>query len=396
MVKGFAVGALAMLLFFAWLTGIRPAFTLFYVLGALLVLAWAWPRLAARGITLQRTLEFSNAVVGDEFKESIEVRRTGWFPAPWVEVVDGGTVSGYQPGRVVSLGRGPARWVARGRFQRRGWARFGPTMLQVSEPFGLFRRQIRVAETRQVLVYPRIWLLPEMLAPASQRAGDAPRGGAWAEQPPETGGVREYTPGDAFNRIHWGLSARHQVLMSKTFEQPLTADVWIVLDLHRGSHWGVAPESTDEYAISLAASVAAHVHARGRQVGLIVNDAAATTLEPHRVLRQDRVILEYLAVAQADGQQPLHASRVWDRVRRLPRRALVVVTASPNPAWIDALMLARARGSTSLVYYIDASSFGGPESHASFDLGSDMDLFIVRQGDELTRLTGTRDAVRLG
>jgi len=396
MVKGFAVGALAMLLFFAWLTAIRPAFTLFYVLGALLLLAWAWPRLAARRISLDRQLEFKNAVVGDEFRETIAVRRRGWFPAPWVEVIDAGTVAGYQPGRVVSLGRGPARWVARGRFQRRGWARFGPTVLQVSEPFGLFTRQVRVESTRQVVVYPRIWTLPEILAPASQRAGDAPRGGAWAEQPPETGGVREYATGDAFNRIHWGLSARHQTLMSKTFEQPLTADVWIVLDLHRRSHWGTAPDSTDEYAISLAASVAAQVHARGRQVGLIANDAASTTLEPHRALRQDRVILEYLAVAEADGAQPLHASRVWDRVRRLPRRALVVVTASPDPAWIDALMVARARGSTSLVFYIDASSFGGPESHASFDLGTDMDLFVVRKGDELTRLAGTRDAVRLG
>jgi uncharacterized protein (DUF58 family) len=395
MVKGFAVGALAMLLFFAWLTAIRPAFTLFYVLAALLLLSWAWPRLAARRISLERSVEFSSAVVGDEFRETIEVRRTGWLPAPWVEVIDAGTVPGYQPGRVVSLGRGPARWVARGRFQRRGWARFGPTILRISEPFGLFTRQIRVDGSRQVLVYPRIWLLPEMLAPASQRAGDALRGGAWAEQPPESGGVREYTPGDAFNRIHWALSARHQSLMSKTFEQPLTADVWVVLDLHRGSHWGTAPDSTDEYAISLAASVAAHVHARGRQVGLIVNDAAATVLEPHRVLRQDRVILEYLAVAEADGKAPLHASRVWDRVRRLPRRALVVVTASPSPEWVDALMMARARGSTSLVYYIDASSFGGPASHASFDLGTDMDLFVVRKGDELTRLTGTRDALRL-
>src|SRR5438067_147672 len=74
MVKGFAVGALAMLLFFAWLTAIRPAFTLFYVLAALLLLSWVWPRLAARRISLQRSVEFSNAVVGDEFRETIEVR----------------------------------------------------------------------------------------------------------------------------------------------------------------------------------------------------------------------------------------------------------------------------------------------------------------------------------
>lgn len=378
-----------MLLFFAWLTAIRPAFTLFYILALLLAMSWAWPRIAARRLRLERTLEFSNPTVGEEFKETFVVKRKGWLPAPWVEVVDGGSVEGYQPGRVVSLGRGSVRWVSRGHFSRRGWARFGPTLLRLSEPFGLFSREIRWQEQRQVLVYPRIWSLPDVMAPASERAGEAPRGGSWADHPPESGGVREYAPGDAFNRIHWGLSMHHQTLMSKTFEQPLTADVWIILDLHAKSRWGDAPESTDEYAISLAASVAAHVHARGRQAGLIVNDAVGTVLEPHRAVRQDRVILEYLAIAESNGAEPLSRSRVWDRVRRLPRRALVVVTASPDPAWVDALVLARARGSTSLVYYIDASSFGGPEAHVSFDFGSDMDLVVVRQGDEFTRLTGT-------
>jgi uncharacterized protein (DUF58 family) len=286
--------------------------------------------------------------------------------------------------------------VVRGTFRRRGWARFGPTQLRVTEPFGIFARELQRGDRQQVLVYPRIWPLPDVLAPASQHAGDAPRHGSWAEHPPETGGVRDYTPGDAFNRIHWNLSARHQTLMSKTFEQPLTADVWIVLDLHEGSHWGEGLESTLEYAVSLGASVAAQVDARGRQVGLIANDFLCTTLEPHRVLRQNRVILEYLAIAEANGKLPLARSPVWDRVRRLPRRALVVVTASPDAAWIDALLTARPRGATSLVFYIDAGSFGGPERHASFDLGLDMEIYVVRRGDEFSRLAGTRDAIRLG
>ena len=395
MLRGLAVGALAMLLFFAWLTAIRPAFALFYVLAALLVLSWSWPRLAARDIKVDRKLEFTNPVAGEEFRETFHVTRSGWLPAPWVEVTDLGVVPDYQPGRVISLGRGSARWVARGVFKRRGWLRFGPTLLRITEPFGLFSRELRRGERRQVLVYPKIWPLPEILAPASQHAGDAPRHGSWAEHPPETGGVRDYMTGDAFNRIHWGLSARHQTLMSKTFEQPLTADVWIVLDLHQGSHWGEGLESTLEYAVSLAASVAAHVSARGRQVGLVANDGHGTTLEPHGTLRQDKVILEYLALAEADGRQPLSRSRVWDRVRRLPRRALVVVTASPEPAWVDALLVARPRGSTSLVFYLDAASFGGPEAHVSFDLGSDMDLYVVKRGDEFSRLAGTRDAIRL-
>ena len=45
--------------------------------------------------------------------------------------------------------------------------------------------------------------------------------------------MRDYATGDSFGRIHWLLSAKYQRLMSKTFEQPLTTDLWILLDLDR-------------------------------------------------------------------------------------------------------------------------------------------------------------------
>src|SRR5207237_8268974 len=132
---------------------------------------------------------------------------------------------------------------------------------------------------------------PRRTPPSSQHAGSPHQLGSWADNPPETGGVRDYTTGDSFGRIHWPLSAKHQRLMSKTFEQPLTTDLWILLDLDRGVHFGEGEESTVESAVSLAASMAAQVHGRGRQVGLIGTASRGTVLEPHRAVRQDRLIL---------------------------------------------------------------------------------------------------------
>jgi uncharacterized protein (DUF58 family) len=246
-----------------------------------------------------------------------------------------------------------------------------------------------------VLVYPRVRPLPELLMPAAQHAGTAQRFGNWADYPPETGGVREYAPGDSYGRIHWPLSQKHQQLMSKTFEQPLTADMWIVLDLDRSAHHGEGEESTVEYAVALAASVAMQIHDKGRRVGLIANDARGTLLEPHRVIRQDRLILDYLAVARADGPQALARAMAWDRLRRLPRRAIAVISPSADPTWVTMMQAIRGRGTALLAFYIDASSFGAPEPNLSFDLGSDVDLFVVRKGDDFTRLLRTRDAVRL-
>lgn len=387
--------ALGLLLFFTYLTAIRPAYAFAYALCLLFVVAWAWPRVAIRGMTISRRLDPGIPTVGESYEELIEVRRQGWVPAPWVEVRDLSQIPDYQPGRVISVGNEVVRWKARGVYRRRGWMAFGPTSLRVREPFGLFDREVKLMQRTSILVYPRVRPIPDLLTSSAQQVGNSPSFGAWADYPPETGGVRDYTTGDSFGRIHWALSARHGRLMSKTFEQPLTTDLWILLDLDRNVHSGEGEESTVEYAVSLAASMASQVHSRGRQVGLIANDAKGTLLEPHRAVRQDRLILDYLAVAQADGRTPLTQTLAWDKIRRLPRRAIAVITPSADPEWVRLLQSVRGRRSTLIVFYLDVASFGGPDQNPSFDLGQDVDLYVVRSGDDFARLVRTRDAIRI-
>ena len=387
--------ALGLLLFFTYLTAIRPAYAFAYALCLLFVVAWAWPRVAIRGMTISRRLDPGIPTVGESYEELIEVRRQGWVPAPWVEVRDLSQIPDYQPGRVISVGNEVVRWKARGVYRRRGWMAFGPTSLRVREPFGLFDREVKLMQRTSILVYPRVRPIPDLLTSSAQQVGNSPSFGAWADYPPETGGVRDYTTGDSFGRIHWALSARHGRLMSKTFEQPLTTDLWILLDLDRNVHSGEGEESTVEYAVSLAASMASQVHSRGRQVGLIANDAKGTILEPHRAVRQDRLILDYLAVAQADGRTPLTQTLAWDKIRRLPRRAIAVITPSADPEWVRLLQSVRGRRSTLIVFYLDVASFGGPDQNPSFDLGQDVDLYVVRSGDDFARLVRTRDAIRI-
>ena len=236
--------ALGLLLFFTYLTAIRPAYAFAYALCLLFVVAWAWPRVAIRGMTISRRLDPGMPTVGESYEELIEVRRQGWVPAPWVEVRDLSQIPDYQPGRVISVGNEVVRWKARGVYRRRGWMAFGPTSLRVREPFGLFDREVKLMQRTSILVYPRVRPIPDLLTSSAQQVGNSPSFGAWADYPPETGGVRDYTTGDSFGRIHWALSARHGRLMSKTFEQPLTTDLWILLDLDRNVHSGEGEEST--------------------------------------------------------------------------------------------------------------------------------------------------------
>src|ERR1700680_1864939 len=153
--------ALGLLLFFTYLTAIRPAFAFAYALCLLFVLAWAWPRIAMRGMTLKRRLDPGTPTVGESYEETIEVRRKGWGPAPWVESPALSQIPDSQPGRVISVGSEVVRWKARGVYRRRGWMAFGPTSLRVREPFGLFDKELKLPDRTSVLVYPRGRPIPD-------------------------------------------------------------------------------------------------------------------------------------------------------------------------------------------------------------------------------------------
>src|SRR5205823_3267663 len=122
----------------------RPAFAMAYALILLFVLALLWPRQAVKGLMISRHLDAGAPTVGEAFEETFEVTKTGWVPAPWVEVQDLSRIPDYQPGRVISLGRDPVRWTAKGTYRRRGWVTFGPTLVKISEPFGLFTQGARL------------------------------------------------------------------------------------------------------------------------------------------------------------------------------------------------------------------------------------------------------------
>src|SRR4029453_19147771 len=88
---------------------------------------------------------------------------------------------------------------------------------------------------------------------------------------PNVSTIREYQPGDSFNRIHWRSTARQNQLMVKEFELDPPAEVYVVLDMQERVQQILAParsgrgprplseqriaESTEEYGVQTAASI---------------------------------------------------------------------------------------------------------------------------------------------
>jgi uncharacterized protein (DUF58 family) len=180
--------------------------------------------------------------------------------------------------------------------------------------------------------------------------------------PPNATTIREYVPTDSVKRIHWASSARLGRLMSRSFETREGGDAWIVLDLQAAVHAGEAPDSTLEYAMSMAASLTDAALRRGSAIGLVSNDRQLSVIEAARGDQQRKKLFEHFTLAQADGTVSLASLLTSQRQQWQHRGGLIVITPSADEHWLEALLDLGVRGHRSLVIYLDPAGFGGSQA----------------------------------
>jgi uncharacterized protein (DUF58 family) len=378
------IACVAVLAFFAGITAVRLAYALAYALILVLVVAFIWSRSVARRIRVSRESPRGQYMIGEPFEETFTARNTSGLRLPYCEVHDMTELVGYTPGRAFSLpAGGKVTWRSRGTFTKRGRHRFGPLEARLGDPFGLFPRRVRVAASSEVVVYPAIHPIDEV-APLWSGSGVADlRRGRPVDVAPDVSTIREYDPHDGLSRIHWASTARTGKLMSRLYDTRQSADLLVVLDLQRGVHVGRGPESTLEYAVSLAASVCHAAIRRGQAVGLITNDREATGYGAGRGETQRLRILDFLALADDDGGVPLSETIKRHGAGWRGRGGMVVITANRDQEWVEALVDTVTRGQRHLCIFVEPTSFGarGPALRVPAAWRLVLDWWLVRRGD---------------
>jgi len=295
-----------------------------YMLVGALLLAGAITFSATRWLDISRTTRARRAEVGGIAEETIRVTNRGWLPKLWLEIRDGSDLPGHRAGRVLGA-LGPSRtasWSARTICSRRGQFHLGPLTLVGGDPLGLFEAKRELGTTLTFTVYPKTLDLRAVdLASGFLGGGQVVRRRADFTTS-NVRSVRAYQPGDSLSRIHWPTTARRRALFTKEYELDPIADVWIVLDMEESVHVGRSeldaledetpfpepwlhppdqqlPPTTEEYAVTAAASLARHFLDAGKAVGLVTHAQRRLVLSPDRGERQLHKILAALAVARA-------------------------------------------------------------------------------------------------
>jgi uncharacterized protein (DUF58 family) len=387
------IACVAVLAFFAGITGIHLAYTLAYVLILLLAVAYIWSRLLARRIQVIRESPQGSFMMGEPFEETFTVKNASGLRLPYCEVRDGTKLPGYAPGRAFSLAAGASvTWTARGMFNLRGVHHFGPLEARLGDPFGLFPKRIRVAPENEVIVYPALHALLHAVPQWSGNGVAEAHRGQPVDVPPDVSTIRDYANTDGLSRIHWASTARTGRLISRTFDTGQSADLLVVLDLQRGIHAGTGIESSLEYAVSITASVVHGAIRRGQAVGLVTNDLSSRGFGAGRGEVQRLRLLDYLALAKDDGVRSLAETIGRHGEGWRGRGGMVVVTANRSSEWVEALVDTATRGQRHLCIFVEPTSFGARGQAlripAAWRLA--LDWWVVRRGDVLG--TGERSS----
>lgn len=395
------------------LTGRDLMFNLAYLLGFLLILSFVWAWINIRFVHLSRVTRTRRTQVGRPLEERFMVRNTSILPKLWLEVRDFSTLPGHFSSYVVSnLGnRKQHSWRVTTICRERGRYQLGPMRLTTSDPFGLFTMRRDLTPTTNVVIYPMTFDIHQFALPV----GMLPGGDALRRRThyvtTNASGVRDYAPGDSFSRIHWRSTARRNRLIVKEFELDPLADIWIVPDMAIFDHVNTEqnqdekiqtsgnlppwmqldeftlPENTEEYMVTIAASLSQYFIRRDRAVGMMAYGQRSEILQPDRGERQMNRILETLSVLRAEGQIPI-SGMMNAELKMFPRgTTVIVITPTVREAWATSARQLVRRGLRVVTVLIDPESFGATRSSvplANLLQANGMVTYIVQNGDNLT------------
>ena len=362
-------GLVALFIVLQIITPSRAWIALIVGLGGTLAAGYYWARQMAGNVTLTREQHYNWVHVGDLLEERFTLRNNSPLPIVWVEVDDRSDLPDYTARSVRSAGaHDTIEWRIEGICRRRGLFTLGPWQAHISDPFGLFVVTFDYPETRSILIYPSVVHLPTLPLPRGAATGTGRTSRRALDVTINAAGVRQFSQGDSLNRIHWSTTAHMDKLMVKTFDLEPSGDLWIVLDLDAAVQAGDGEESTEEYGVILAASLADKTLRENRAVGLAAygrhgTDADAEPLPilamPQKGIAQQWRILQGLAAVHAGGAWPL-ARVLAEMDRNLGRgMTLAVITPSCDPAWIAGLLPPMRRGIAPAVLLLDPVTFGG-------------------------------------
>ena len=161
----------------------------------------------------------------------------------------------------------------------RGYYKIGQVSVDVFDPLFLDQRSVFFDKEIDVTVHPKIIPLHGLAFHPKVLYGTLKSNRKTLEDRTNIVNIRKYEQGDQMKNIHWKLSAKKDTLMTKEFEQTVSAKLMILVDGYRGHFDRGYTMDQEEYLVSFVASLSKEILDQGMQLKLALNDNENTVIE---------------------------------------------------------------------------------------------------------------------
>lgn len=357
---------------------------------SLTLVAWIISRFSLRKVSVERNLP-PVACEGEVVELKLQLTHRSRLPRYFVTIRD------TLPEEVVPQGgRGPqslpALWPDRPvsvsqqlLLSKRGCYSLGPVVLTCSDPLGLFSVPTQKRVLRELVVYPQ--------AVRVSHLGFTRESGVSANLLSHTHtkaegsdfhGVREYLPGDELRRIHWKSTAHRGEFSVIEFEDSLSSDVTVFLDLQKEVQAGQGSMATLEWGIKITASIAQFLVGKGAAVQVIADDDRL--LPPSFGWEGNHFHRTMESLARMEAMASMSIESLVDRYSSAAPRGSCAVVITPNAtsATEQACLRLRRAGNLTTCFLLEAPAFA---SHKSAQLSAPRKQ--PRRAGEKANLAGT-------
>ena len=389
---------LFLILTIAVLGGFTLLWRFFVFIVVLLLLSYLWSRLSTCRLECHVKETPDICQVGEYFEEEFTLTNHSIMPSPLIEIREDTDLPGYRNELTLSLSsRSSYAWRTEVHCRHRGPYRAGAIKVRSTDPLGFWPVEQYISKGQQIVIYPATVELPYFELSPEQQSGLGSNRWLASEVGPNASRMREYINGDSLRHIHWHTTAHTGNLMVSEFDPDRAKagyqDIWIVIDMHRGSQLGEANETTEEYGITVAASLAKKYLGGGKKVGMITTGDRSYLMSPQTGEEHLQNILHSLALIKAAGDMPID-SLLDSREEQLTAESIIIVIMpSANPGIAKSLRHVIDRRGKVIVVLLDSFSFGGistPDNNPRYLSSSGFHVYMVRQGVEISRALDSR------
>ncbi len=389
---------LLILLALALAEGLVLVLRLFFLSVLVLLTSYLWALFGVRGIIAQVSKPPDDCQVGEWFEEEVTVFNRSKLPKLLLKVTENSNLPEHNNTSVFNLPPGDSHhWLTRVYCRRRGQYSLGSITVTAADPFGFFSRHRTLGEPQNILVYPATVELPFFESSSLSAFGYGSGYRSFSQISPNASTVREYTTGDSLNHIHWHSTAHTSKLMVKVFDADRSHSgsetVWIIIDMQQSAHLGEGAEATEEYGITIAASLAKKYLDSGMLVGLIASGDQPYLFPPKRGEQHFWHIMEALALMKATGKAPIDQLVSHNMEHIKGDSTTIVITPSGSERVTAAIQQLKNHGHLTVAVLLEPTSFGGATNSLNTIhslSASGVQVYTVSKGDELARALDNR------